>query len=96
MVYTCIILSPARYPNMWAIAQPKFSKGFHVPLLWKSYKFTYPNECTELFTCFYTLLQDIFIEFQIPIKENAYKFLLFALSNLSLSYTCKQRFIFVL
>ena len=65
------LLSPAKHPNKWAIAKRRFNKSFHyVPPLSKSHKFTYPNQGSELFTCFFALQQYIFIEFQIPINEN--------------------------
>ena len=56
MIYLCISLSPIKHPKKWAIAKLRFNKSFHdVPPLSKSHKFTYPNECGELFTCFFCL-----------------------------------------
>ena len=67
MIYPCISLPPIRHPNKWAIAKLSFHD---VRPLCKSHKFTYPNECSGLFTCFFALQQYIFIEFQILISEN--------------------------
>ena len=64
MIYIYISLSPAKHPNEWVIAKLRLNKNFHDgPLLCKSHRLVYPNECTELFICFYALLQDIYIEF---------------------------------
>ena len=55
--YTCISQSPAKHPNESATVKLRFNKNFHdVPPLCKIYKFTYPNQCTELSNCSFAVV----------------------------------------
>ena len=53
MIYTRISSLSAKHPNRLAIAILRLDKSFiGIPASCKSHKFTYPKDCTELFTCF--------------------------------------------